>query len=54
VCLSSEDEADTIAPDAEKNEDTGANATQEQQQVGHPDEAGDNSDGEGEQLTAQG
>jgi hypothetical protein len=31
VCLSSEEEAHTIAPDVQKNADTGANATQEQQ-----------------------
>jgi hypothetical protein len=30
VCLSSEEEADIIAPDFNKNVDTGADATQEQ------------------------
>jgi hypothetical protein len=50
VCLSSEEEADTIASDVQKNADTGASATQEQQQAGLPDEDGDSSHGEGEQF----
>jgi hypothetical protein len=50
VCLSSEEEADIIAPDVHKQADTGANAMQEQQQAGLPDEDWDNSDGEGEQF----
>jgi hypothetical protein len=50
VCLSSEKEADTIAPDVQKYADTGANTTQEQQQAGLLDEDGDSSDGEGEQF----
>jgi uncharacterized protein (UPF0254 family) len=49
VCLSSEEEADTVAPDVQKHADTGATTTQEQQQTGLPDEDGDSSDGEGEQ-----
>jgi hypothetical protein len=50
VCLSSEEEADTIAPDVPKNVDTGANATQVQHQAGLLDEDGDNSNGEGVQF----
>jgi hypothetical protein len=41
VCLSSKEEVNTIAPDVQKNADTGANTTQEQQQAGLSDEDGD-------------